>query len=140
MSDMTGGTPPQQKETKMAIDNNQTLVLEIKYLGNGGNEKKFNCFYMGNDDVDTLSYFENLRKISMDTKIAPFFVDIKDNGDISDTIGISNEVFTKITGQEVKEPEYYEKADRSFWEDIEKIAHSKWSLESEIEQLQNTRT
>jgi len=123
----------------MSNENKQTLVLEITYLGEGNNNKKFNCFYIAEDDVDTLAYFENLRKISMDTNTAPFFVDLRDNGDIEDTLGISNEVFTRITGQEVQEPVFYEKADRDFWHYIEKLAHSKWSLESEMKELKQTR-
>ncbi len=65
-------------------------------------------------------------------KNAPFLLDLREeNGDIIDTIGISAEMYTRITGEPVLSAEEYREIDTKWWqaakglsENIEKFSEA----------------
>jgi len=95
--------------------------LETEFLGTGDHGLKTLVGAEFESDEKTVAAFENARKAAeaagVNIKNAPFLLDLREeNGDIIDTIGISAEMYTRITGEPVLSPEEYREIDTKWWQ------------------------
>lgn len=64
----------------------------------------------------TKEAFDSLKPEAMDGSDAPFIIDLWDsNGDLLESIGISAELYTQVTGEPVLSEEEYQKIDADYW-------------------------
>ena len=93
------------------------MYLETLYLGDSGTGCKTLIGAEFSSDAETVAAFERAKKSQIDVSVAPFLLDLKeDNGDIIDTIGLSDEMYTRITGEPVLSAEEYQEINTNWWQ------------------------
>lgn len=99
-----------------------SLYLEFEYIDKDNAGRKTGVGCEGETDRETMKLFNNARKFSSPIETCDFLLDLKkDDGDIIDTIGISKEVFRKISGTEPLSDEEYVELDTNFWQGIRRM-------------------
>ncbi len=85
------------------------MQLKALYLGDNNDGVKVHSLFLSKCDV-TIT-FDMFKTYSVDKDKAPFFIDLYDEEQslIVDTVGISEETYTQITGEVVMSYEYYER-------------------------------
>ena len=92
------------------------MYMKALYLGTSGDGLQTGVGAGFKTKKEALGAFRELKKQEVDLKEAPFLVDlVGDDGDIVDTVGISEETYSLVTGQPVFSKEVYEQIDRDFW-------------------------
>lgn len=90
--------------------------MEAIYLGSSGDGYKAGVSAEFATDTDTTEAFESARCHDIDINEAEFIIDLhEDNGDIVDTIGVSAESYTQITGEPALTEAEYKDIDRGYW-------------------------
>lgn len=91
--------------------------LETEYLGTGNQGMKTLVGAEFDTDEEAVAAFESARSRGGSIKTAPFILDLREeNGDIIDTIGISAETYSHITGEPVLSAEEYKEIDTKYWQ------------------------
>ena len=108
----------------MRRDQRQPMMIKTFFIG----EKIDNiCFKtgvgaIGATDSETQHLFESAKKKNCDSNFANFVFDLHDDhGDIVDTIFLTAEDYTAITGENAMSREEYEKIDSDFWASAENM-------------------
>ncbi|HHC6921443.1 TPA: hypothetical protein ACN33X_001604 [Vibrio parahaemolyticus] len=88
------------------------LSLRALYLGSTDNGVKVHSRFLETCDVNTV--FASFKKESISTDNAPFFIDLfdEDASIIKETIGVTEETYSRITGEVVLTYDDYQRADR----------------------------
>ncbi len=91
-------------------------LLKSTFLGKTDDGVKMRSEFLSNCNVEeTYAKFQK-HKISLET--APIFIDYwSDEDTLKESIGVTEEVFTAITGEEVMDASYYER-EQFFVEDV----------------------
>lgn len=71
----------------------------------------------------TWAAFNSYRRFAVDIKEAQFLLDYYNSkGDLADTIAITADGFTALTGRTPETEAHYCKVDRTFWDEVQKAA------------------
>lgn len=90
--------------------------LDTIYLTKKGDGYKTRVGCQAETDALTTALFESARPLAMDADTADFLLDLhEDDGTIVDTIALSADAFTQITGEPVLTEDEYQKIDTDFW-------------------------
>lgn len=91
--------------------------IEIIYIASDDNARKTDMAHAGKSNAHTWATFKDFRRYAVDIKAARFLLDYYNaKGDLADTIPISTEGFTAITGQSPKSEAEYGEIDRRYWD------------------------
>jgi hypothetical protein len=99
------------------------MRIATLYLGTGDNGFKTNIGAIGETDKETMGLFESAKKISVSVETAVFLMDLYNNdGFIVDTIGLTGEGYTRITGEKVLSESEYREIDKNYWQQAKDLA------------------
>lgn len=89
---------------------NKTYSLRALYLGTTGDGVKVHSRFLENCDIQ--STLEAFKKDRVDVSTAPFFIDLwkDEESTIVETVGVTEEAYKRITGEEVFNYSDYEQA------------------------------
>ena len=86
------------------------------YLGTGNDGYHTGIGAEFETDAETTEAFESAKALDTDIKTAPFIIDLREaNGDIVDSIAVSEEGYKSITGEPVLSEAEYIEIDREYW-------------------------
>lgn len=96
------------------------IYLEITYLGNGDTEKRTDKGAGFNTMIEARESFDGAKAYEESTKTAAFFLNMRNHdGDIIETIGITGDGFTALTGEQPKSEAYYINLNKNYWKNFE---------------------
>jgi len=100
------------------------MYMTAIYLGKGNDGYQTDIAAAFETPAATKEAFESLRKVEVSTDKAPFLIDLKtDDGDIIDSIGVSEETYSSVTGQPVYSKTVYKQIDKDYWHNAGLIAY-----------------
>ncbi len=96
------------------------MYMKAIYLGAGDDGYQTGVGAEFDTPEETKAAFDALKPRSIDVSKAPFLIDLWDEEKgILDSIGVSEELYTEVTGQQVYSAEVYKQIDRDYWSQAE---------------------
>jgi hypothetical protein len=93
--------------------------MEMIYIDSDRQARKTGVGAIMDTPEQTWSAFRSARRLEVPMEDAAFLLDYYNRkGDLSDTIAISREAYTRITGEPVLSEQEYREIDRAFWSDL----------------------
>lgn len=97
--------------------------MEMIFIDSTDNARRTGVGAEFESDEATTEAFESVRCHDVGVENGAFILDLhEDNGDIVDSIAVSTESFTQITGERVLSEAEYIAYDEKYWRDITKVA------------------
>lgn len=93
--------------------------IEAIYVDKNGNGYQTRVGAEWESDAKTTEAFESIRSRTADIKSAPFILDLhEENGDIVDSIAVTAQDYSRITGEPVLSEAEYIAIDDKYWADL----------------------
>lgn len=97
------------------------MYMTAIFLGSGNDGFQTGIGCECDTTKETLSYFESLRKQSEDISTAAFIIDLKNqDGEILDSIGVSADTYSTVSGQPAFSEAVYRQIDADIWAEARK--------------------